>query len=117
MEYRSNLGNWIEMGRLMIPGSPFAKSREEDPKMETWRQVAIMRVAPEVRFFIGFISIFSPIPVMNSLICNGPLIGMRPGPENVTFVVQTQNTSEQLKLTLVEVVDIDDPQHASVPLY
>jgi|GEM_PF-6646342 len=117
MEDRTDLGSWVEMGSLMVPGNPFAKSREDDPKMETWRKVAILRVEPQTRFFIGYISIFSPIPVMNSLICDGPLVGMRPGPENVIFVGQAQNATEEIKLILVEVVDIDNPQYAGVPLY
>lgn len=117
MEDRTALGNWVEMGSLMVPGNPFAKGREEDPKMETWRKVAILRVEPETRFFIGYISIFSPTPVMNSLICDGRLVGMRPGPENVILVAQAQDATEQIKLILVEVADIDDPQYASVPLY
>lgn len=117
MEDRSNLGNWVQMGGLMVPGNPYAKSREDDPGMKTWRKIAIMRVEPEIPFFIGFISIFSPFPVMNGLICNDPMVGMRPGPENVIFVAQAQHAPEMIELILVEVTDIDNPEYATVPFY
>lgn len=107
---------WSELPHVFVQGDKSAKSREEDPAMETWKRVAVMSINyADASFRPGFFNEVQRVPMF----CKEPhenigRFGMRVGPEDVFFTILADSYVE---LTLEGVYDMDDPSITEIPLF
>jgi len=116
--------NWPKVPIVVVNGVKGAKELKSGMSMEegekvlvSWRDIAVLKVSPEVPFYLGFIvGTHCQFLKFNTETEDG-MFGMRVGPEDVTFFVLPKDLKTAMKLDLVEMTDIDNSKYKDLPLY
>ncbi|MEK7621103.1 MAG: hypothetical protein AAB395_01990 [Patescibacteria group bacterium] len=107
---------WSEIPHVFVQGDHTAKSRKDDPRLESWKKIAVMRVNPTGSpFRPAFFNEINPVPQF----CDEPWediekFGMRVGPEDVYFAIFA---APDVGLELIGIYDINDPAVKNVVLF
>lgn len=116
--------HWPHMATVQVAGNPSAApvaAGTAQPELETviqsWNEIAVLRVSPDVEFYFGFMiddqAQFLNVPVQTR---EGAL-GVHIGDADVTYFAFAKDMSTSLNLELVERVDQNDEHYADLPLY
>lgn len=114
---------WPGISIVEVAGNPEAKpfpqgtTEENETVIQTWQKVAVLKVAPEVPFKVGYIHgdsfHYLKVPVETE----DGMFGMRVGDDDAKFFVLSAALDQDLSLELVELANENDPKYQNLPLY
>jgi len=127
IKLEQNLANdehWPNMSTVKVTASATASSFDPDIKapeleevIQSWHEIAVLRVTPKVDFYFGF-AIGEQMQFLNSPIeTENDTFGVHIGNSDVTYFVFATDMKTRLKLELSDRVSIDDPKYKTLPLY
>jgi len=94
-----------------------ASQEEGESVVQSWQRVAVLKVAPDIEVYIGFIA------GEHAQLLNTPIqrqdgqFGVRVGDGEVKFFVLPKDLKTRVELELVQVTNTNDDKFPQLPLY
>ncbi len=115
---------WPVMAMVTVTGSQLAAPITEgmaQPQLEeviqSWSEIAVLKVTPNVECHFGFM-IENHAQFLNTPVeTEDGKFGVHIGDSDSTFLVFAKDMKTKLTLELVDRVDINDQNYATLPLY
>jgi len=116
---------WPQLGMVTVTGDdlaiafPAGVSQPEGEKIvQAWTKVAVLKTNPNVPVYWGYMVGGEHAQFLNQpVVTSEGRFGVRVGNGDVTFFVIAVDLKARPSLELVDVVDINDPKYAELPLY
>ena len=114
---------WHRLGVLSVAGDPGAaklppdaNEQDKEAVIQSWQQVAVLRVVAEGPVRLGFIANGHAEFLAEPISTADGLFGVHLGPHDTTFVVWPESPNPT-SLELVARTEVSDPTYPDLPLY